>query len=118
MRVSFKSFTEVGFETSKFGREIQLMGDNCIDDEINDVEPVIETDGKDKCLWPMRSSVCCSIILMLVRISDSLLVLLFAFDERQSDISDSDVTRVFEDVYVNPCDVSVRLMTVINEPMV
>ena len=48
MRVSFKSFTEVGFGTSKFRREIHLMGGNCVDEEINDAEPVIKTDGKDK----------------------------------------------------------------------
>ena len=43
---------------------------------------------------------------------------MFALDEGQSDISDSDVTRVFEDVYVNLCDVSARLMAVVNDHMV
>ena len=55
---------------------------------------------------------------MLLRISDSQLIVMFALVERQSDISGSDVTRVFEDVYVNPCDVSVRLTAVVNDPVV
>ena len=118
MRVSFKSFTEVDFVTSKFGRKIQLTDENCIDDEIHDVEHIIETDGKDKDLWSMKSLVCCSLIHTLLKISDSLLVLRFALVEGQRDISDSDVTRVFEDVYVNPCDVSVRIMAVVNDLMV
>ena len=92
MSVSFKSFTGVGIGTSNFGRETQLMGDDCIDEEISGVESVIGTDGKDKDLLPIRLLVFCSLILMRFGISDSLLVLLFAFDEGQSNMPESDVT--------------------------
>ena len=61
----------------------------------------------------------CSIILMRFGISDSLLVLLFAFDEGQSNMLESSrSTRVFDEVYVNSCDVSFRLIVLANDPVV